>query len=57
MRVQIDTVADYTLHLHKQIDKLYPKADKKAKGAVIAMLINAFNDGIALRGGLLEVTV
>ncbi len=57
MRVEIDTIADYKVYLTKQIDKLYPKANKKAKEAVIAMLLNAFNDGMALRGGLLEVTV
>ncbi len=57
MKVQIDTIADYRLHLGKLISKKYPKANAKAKEAVIAMLLSSFSDGMALRGGLLEVEV
>ncbi len=57
MKVRIDSVADYRLHLGKLISKKYPKANDKAKEAVIAMLLSAFSEGMALRSGKLEVEI
>ncbi len=57
MTVQITEARDYRLYLTKEIEKLYPEANKDKAEGLVELMMSSFMDGIAFSQLNLKVEV